>query len=125
MARKDTLVNYQMFGTSGCDMSATTTSSVTNVNLMDNLGIILNWTGASSPVGVVTFEVSNDYNANTGNAGTWQALNFGSTISISGSSGTHDVSINQLPYSNIRAKYTRTSGSGTLNCYLTVKQIGG
>lgn len=126
MARKDTIQNFLPFGSSGCDMSSSQTSTYSNVLGMDNIGLLLSWSGASSPVGSFSVEVSNDYNnSNAINSGTWIALDFGSTISISGSSGSHEININQLPYSWIRTKYTRTSGSGTLNVFLSAKQMGG
>ena len=125
MARKDTVQNFLSFGASGCDMSASQTSTISSVQFMDNIGILLSWSGASAPVGVFTVEVSNDYNPVVTNAGTWMSLDFGSSIAISGSSGSHEISINQLPYSWIREKYTRTSGSGTLNVFLSAKQGGG
>lgn len=125
MARKDGLVGFLMFGASGADMSqALVTSSITGINWMDNAGILLSWTG-TSPVGAFTIEVSNDYNLSTQNAGIWVALDFGSTIAISGNTGTHILSMNQLPYTYMRAKYTKTSGTGTLTAVLSTKQVGG
>lgn len=125
MARKDQVTNFQSFGASGCDMSASQTSTISNVQFMDNIGLLLSWSGASSPVGVFTVEVSNDYNPQTNTSGTWIALDFGSTISVSGASGSHEISINQLPFSWMRQKYARASGSGTLNVFLSSKQVGG
>lgn len=118
MARKYPLINWLMFGANGCDLSvAQTHSSVTEINLQDNVGVIITWTG-TSPVGAIVFEVSN-------NNSTWNSLDFGSAISISGNTGNHTVNINQLPYSFIRATYNKTSGTGTLIASLTSKQMGG
>jgi len=122
---KTNLVNFPMFGASGADLSqSTVTSTVTDVRYEDNLGILVSWTG-SSPSGSLQIQVSNDYNALTGSAGTWIALSFGSALSISGNSGSFDVSIAQLPYAYIRAVYTKVSGSGTLFANLTGKRLGG
>lgn len=99
-------------------MSAAVSHSLsTNVNFQDNQGIIVTWTG-TSPVGVLTFEVSND-------GLTWVALDFGTPIAISGNSGNHLVNINQISCSNLRATYTKTSGTGVLLASLTSKQCGG
>lgn len=124
LARRITLAGWAMFGSSGCDMSAAaTTSTITGVNNDDNIGIIASWTG-TSPVGVLIIEASNDYNATTSTAGTWVTLDFGSSIAISGNTGSHQININQLPYSYLRATYTKTSGTGTLKLYMTSKSVG-
>lgn len=119
MGRKNTVSNYLMFGSSGCDMSVagTQTSNITEIINMDNVAIVASWTG-SSPVGTLLVQVSNDQVV-------WQNLDFGSAISISGNSGSHDLIMNQLPHTYIRAAYVKTSGTGTLACSISIKQVGG
>lgn len=117
MARKNVLSNWLMFGSSGADLSlASVTSSQTSGLYMDNIGIVVTWTG--SPVGVLAIQHSNDGN-------TWLDLDFGTPINIDGSATDHYISINQFPGDFIRAVYTKTSGTGTLAASLTMKQIGG
>jgi hypothetical protein len=107
-----------MFGTAGANLAtASTTSSVSEVLNLDNIGIVVNWAG-SSPVGALTIQASNDQL-------TWVSLDFGSTIDISGDSGSHIIDIAQLPYAYLRAVYTKASGTGTLFASLACKQIGG
>lgn len=118
MARKNVLKNWSMFGTTGADMSqSSVTSSTTEINYQDNAGIIVTWAG-TSPVGQFFVDVSND-NTN------WVTLDFGSAVSISGDSGSHAIDMTQLPFSYIRSRYVKTSGTGTLNANLTIKEIGG
>lgn len=119
MARKNIVPGFQQFGTAGANMSSTNTvtSTVSETQYMDNIGIIVNWTG-TSPVGTLAVQASNDQS-------TWVSLDFGSAISISGSSGSHNIDINQFPYTHIRSVYTNASGTGTLNSTITVKQMGG
>lgn len=119
MGRKNVVTNYAMFGTAGANMATagTQTSNVTEVLNMDNVAIIANWTG-TSPVGVLTVQVSNDQIV-------WSDLDFGSSIAVSGNSGSHDLVMNQLPHTYLRAAYVKTSGVGTLYCSLTLKQVGG
>ncbi len=120
---KNTVKNFAMF-TGGADLgSATVSSNVSNVLNQDNIGIVATWTG-TSPLGVLAIQVSNDYNPDTA-AGNWISLDFGSAIAISGNTGSHNVTINQLPYTYLKALYTKTSGTGTLNCSITTKQVGG
>lgn len=113
-----------MFGSSGANLAGSVTSTPTVIRKQDNCGILVSWTG-TAPVGVITIEVSNDYDADHGVAGTWIALDFGTPIAISGATGSADISINQLPFSNIRAVYTRTSGTGTLIALLSCKSLSG
>jgi hypothetical protein len=102
-------------------MSTDQTSEITDIKNLDNVGYIISWAGAS-PVGTVTVEVSND---KEDEPTIWHELDFGASIEITGNSGSHDININQLPFSKIRIKYNRTSGSGTLTAAMTMKQVGG
>lgn len=112
-----------MFG-AGADLgSASVNSNVSNVLNQDNIGIVTTWTG-TSPVGTLNIQVSNDYNPDNGN-GNWVTLDFGSAIAISGNTGSLNITINQLPYTYLRAQYSKVSGTGTLNCSITTKQVGG
>ncbi len=118
MARKNTVPNFAMFGAAGVNLAtASTTSTVTETQNMDNIGIVINWTG-TSPIGAVTIQVSNDQLQ-------WNSLDFGSTIDISGNTGSHIVEITQLPFSYLRAVYTKASGVGTLFASIACKQVGG
>jgi hypothetical protein len=115
MGYKNVVSNYAMFGASGADMSvASTTSNITTVTNLDNLGLVCSWSG-TSPVGAIAIQASND-------SSTWVALDFGSTIAISGNTGSHLINIKNIPYCYVRAVYTKTSGIGTLGLSITAKQ---
>lgn len=117
MARKNVLKNWAMFGASGADLStASTTSQNTSGLYMDNIGIVVTWTG--SPVGTLVIQHSND-------GSKWLDFDFGSTINIDGTTDNHYIYINQFPGDYIRAIYTKTSGTGNLKASLNMKQIGG
>ena len=117
MARKNVLSNWLMFGPAGADLSqASVTSNQTSGLYMDNIGIALTWSG--SPVGTMVIQQSND-------GSTWLDLDFGAVINIDNTTSNHFIYINQFPGDYIRAVYTKTSGTGTLNASLTMKQIGG
>lgn len=117
------------------DMSqASVTSTVSNIQMLDNIGLQLSWT--SSPVGTFAVQVSADHAQDTeGNvttAGQWTPITL--TYLLSGAI-TQDTSIptsvgspiyldlNQLSAPWIRIVYTRTSGSGTLSGYITAKMV--
>lgn len=102
------------------------TSAVTSILNMDNIGIEFTWSG-TSPVGTCSVEVSIDYaqdgQGNVTNSGTWTALTISPTLSVSGNSGSIYVDINQISAPWIRSKYTKTSGTGTLQCYIAGKMV--
>lgn len=112
------------------DMSANITSSVTILQSLTNVGYSLSWSGAS-PVGNASIEVSNDYsvfpNGAVNNAGTWTTLELSSggsivtSIGITGNTGTAYIEIQKTSAYAIRLKYTRASGSGTLNATIMGK----
>lgn len=104
--------------------SATITSAVTNIQFLDNVGYQFVFTG--SPVGEITIEVSIDHSENSqgvvSTAGTWTALTLTPTASVS-AAGNIYVDLNQLSAPWVRAVYTKTSGTGTLNAYLCAKAV--
>lgn len=105
-------------------MAASITSLVTNIQYMDDVVYQIQWTG--TPVGTFTVQVSEDYQQSGGtvlNAGTWTTLTLSSAITAAGSADQAILDLNQLPYSWIRLVYTRTSGTGTLNAYISAKAV--
>lgn len=122
-SRKSNLKKFSAI-TSG-DMSlASITSTVTNIEFLDNIAVQLTWSG--SPVGTFQIQVSLDYNQdNNGNvlaAGNWVPLTLGTSLSTSVGSPIF-VDMNQLSAPWIRIVYTRTSGSGTLNALISAKMV--
>ncbi len=115
MSRKQSVASFHMIDAG--DLSGNITSSITNVLNLDKASIHLSWTG-SSPVGDMVVEARN------GDSESWYELDFGSTISISGNSGDHQIVFNELPFTSIRLSYTRTSGSGSIDAIITLKTIG-
>lgn len=113
MSRKNALKPYHLIIDG--DMSGNLTSDETNVQYLDNVGLIIQWSG-TAPVGTITVEVKIGDSA-------WSELEFGSTISIASDSGSHNVNINQIPHEKIRVKYNFISGVGVLNIYSTAKMV--
>lgn len=134
MSKKSNLLSYRTI-TDG-DMSAVSvTSSVTNIQFLDDIGLQLNWTG--SPVGTFAIQVSadhaQDYNGNVTVAGNWvplllsywsgSAMVTGYTIPTSlGSPIYLDLALLSAPW--IRIVYTKGSSTGTLNAFITAKVLG-
>ncbi len=124
------LLSPQSVITNGDMSTATLTSLVTIIQNISMLSYAVSWSG-STPVGTITVEVSNDYSQNVNgsvrNAGTWTALTFsvsGSTASslpVSGNTGTGFIDIDQLGAYAVRLKYTKVSGTGTLQSVINGK----
>jgi hypothetical protein len=122
MPRKNVLERYQAI-TNG-NMASSITSPVTNIKYMDNVLIELVSTG--SPVGQYYVEVSGDYQIdNNGNVlvpGNWVPLYLNPSPAIS-AAGSVMIDANQLPAPYIRVRWAPSSGSGTLNMFITAKEI--
>lgn len=107
------------------DMSGSLTSAVTIIQKLSMLSYDIAWSAGSTPVGVITVQVSNTYTQDGSgvvvNAGNWSTLVLSSPLNVSGNSGTLFVDIDQIGAYAMRLVYTRTSGSGTLNVTIAGK----
>lgn len=100
------------------DMSGDLLSAETSVRSVDEMGIELSFTG--SPVGVFTVE-------GTVSGNVWVTLAFqdpsGALVtSVPTAGAPHLISLIGYPYDKIRVRYTRTSGTGTLQCWVIGKK---
>lgn len=105
------------------DMSASITSTPTNMDQVSILSYGMKWTG--SPTGSFDVQVSDDYNdgsnGQTANAGTWNSLPMSAVVSAAGSSGNGFYDIAFTGASWIRLVYTRSGGTGVLNVLCSAK----
>lgn len=116
MGRKNIVPSYLMIDSA--DLSGNITSEIVNVQNMDKASIHVYWAG-TAPVGTLTVEARNGANQ------PWFALDMGAAINISGNTGFHELLFNEIPFTDIRLQYVATSGTGTLNSAITMKQVGG
>lgn len=125
MAQKQRIRSYKI--SSAVSLATSVTSSPTNIEGVDNVGYQINFTG--TPTGTFTVEVSADYQPGTSpheepiNAGNWIALPISPAVTASGAAGSAYIDLNQLSAPWIRIVYTRTSGTGSLDVYVTAKGI--
>lgn len=121
---KNTLLKFQTI-TSGAMSTASLTSLVTNIRNLDNIVVQLNFTG--TPTGTFAVQVSADYAqdslGNVTNTGNWVPLLLAPAPIASGAAGQIIISLVELPAPYIRVVYTKTSGTGTLNAFITGKAI--
>jgi hypothetical protein len=123
MARKNIIPSHSML--QDVDITTDQTSESTNVAHLDRASVSIDWTG-SDAVGEIQFEAKKQENNKALPDADWRALDFGSTIDITGASGSHEVIFDALDFTDLRVKFVSTSGTtGTLTAVLTAKQIGG
>ena len=116
---KNALKPFQMI-VSG-DMSADITGTPTNIMFMDNVSIELQFTG--TPTGTFYVDVSNTYDPISNPTPTWITLPLSPTPVATGVAGVVGIDYNQSGFEWVRVRYTRTSGSGTLDGYIAVKAV--
>ena len=104
-------------------MGASIASDTTDVNDFDELYMELEWSAGSSPVGELFVLARTDLGGGVYTA--WSALDFGAQILVSGNSGKHTINFESVPFSQIMVSYVRTSGSGTLDVWVSGKTQGG
>lgn len=106
-------------------MGASIIGPVTSVQFLDNIGFQFNFTG--TPVGTFDVQVSADHSqdleGNVTVAGNWTSIPFSTQPAAAGAGATIYIDINQISAPYMRAIYTRTSGTGTLNAFITAKMV--
>lgn len=124
MASTKNVLSPHQIVTSG-DMSGNITSDPTNIQFLDNVSMQLNFTG--TPTGTFTVQGSLDYQQTSPFAkaaiGNWIDLTLSPSPAATGSASQILLDLNQLSFPWIRVKYTRSSGSGTLNAYISAKAV--
>lgn len=106
------------------DMSGDIISEVTVIRMNTLVAYGVSWSG-STPIGEITVEVSNDYELDAGggvkNAGTWNELPLSNPCPVTGNTGNGFIDIFATSAFAIRLKYSRGSGTGTMQATLTGK----
>ena len=112
---KNQLLPYKIIDTG--DMSQSTlTSKVTDIRYLDNIAIFFTFTG--TPTG--TFHVFGNMTNDTTNG---VEITLPSSPVASGAAGTILIDMNQQAYPYIYVTYTKSSGTGSVNVFITGKSI--
>lgn len=104
------------------DLSADAYSAVVDCRTLDNIAFQFNWSGGSTPVGVITLEGCLDY-GHPGVTPNWNGITLSATLNVTGNSGSILVDCNQISAPYLRIKYTWTSGSATGETWVSGKAI--
>lgn len=95
------------------------TGKQTHVKQTDVVQIDVEWSGGQVSNGTIAIEATID-------GIVWFELDFGSTISLAGASGNHQIIIKQVSFTDIRPVFTQTnpSATGTLTATLFATTVG-
>lgn len=104
MSRKLHLGPKNVVEETGMDTTATGIKSY--CEYLDLISYDVIWTNGNTPVAVITIDYSND-------GEDWRTIDFGSTISISGASGSHRIDI-KPNFKFVRPVVTFSSGDTDL-----------
>jgi hypothetical protein len=105
------------------DISADSTSEVTNVRNLDKASVRVVWTG--SPVGELIVEARNTEKGLPTEE--WYQVNMNAPVVINSTTypeQNHLLQFFELPFSEIRMRFVSTSGTGTLDATLVAKTVG-
>lgn len=122
MAIKNTLGPVKII--SAESMGADITGPATNIQWLDNIAIQLNFTG--TPTGDFKIQGSSDHQEVNGvvtNEGNWVDITLSPSPAAAGAANQILINMNLLSFPFIRIFYDRTSGTGSLDAWISGKAI--
>ena len=121
MSGRNAIVREQLFTDETMDQDLT--SKAIDLQRLDRASIHLIFTG--TPTGEFEIQVSGDYelhaDGSVKNAGTWTPLTLSQSLSASGSGDDIFIDLTSTGVPWIRVFYDFTSGTGSLNAFLSAK----
>lgn len=123
MSRKEILPVYHVIEDGY--MAADITSDPTSVKNIDRVIVQLIWTG--TPTGIFSIQTSLNYNPPLvdEDAATWTAFALNPTPTAAGSADNWVIDLTETGARWLRIVYDASSGSGTLQAYISGKSSGG
>lgn len=115
MARKHLIYSYPFFDAQV--VAASSFSAASKVDQLDNASIDLEWTSS-------TLNATVEVQAKNGDNADWRTLEFSNPITISGASGSHEIILLMMPFTDLRLHIIVAAGSGTITAVLTSKSVG-
>jgi len=119
MSRK-VITNFRLFDT--VDATATQTSVISNIDLMDKASINIKFSAANS--GTFDIQVRNGKDRRPDDTTSdWVSLSFGGPATITLETDVQ-IFLRELCFNEMRVIWEPSSGSGTFTAYLNAKSIG-
>lgn len=106
MGRKSQIKPFLLIE-SGDLSDASITGTESTVAQIDVINLTVTWSGGQATNGDLEIEYFNKDSLG------WSALDFGTTISLDGASGNHQIVITEIAFEKLRPKYTRTNAGAT------------
>jgi hypothetical protein len=100
----------------GASLGANYAGPGVNVQYLDNIYFTLKFTG--TPTGTFAVQGSGDGGV------TWQNITLNTSPVASGAADQIGIEINQAPMPLLRVSYTRVSGTGSMDVWVTGKAMG-
>lgn len=105
-------------------LSATSYSTETDVAGLDVLQYDLNWSAGSSLNYTVTVEALIEVpTPNDPTTWVWTTIDFLSAVTLTGTSGSHNLVMTAVPFSRSRLKFTKTAGDCTIKATIKGKGV--
>lgn len=109
---------------SAASMGGDVTGPATNIQFIDNIAIQLNFTG--TPTGDFKIQGSSDHQEVNGvvtNEGNWVDITLSPSPAAAGAADNILINMTQLAFPFIRVFYDRSSGTGSLDAWISGKAI--
>lgn len=117
------LVSAQIFNNASMTGTGVNTSTEIDVSQAEIAAIELVWTG--TPTGTFAIQAGVQVLGGGAAGGTGAGVTWTSVISpaptAAGAGGSHLINLSDIGFSKLRVEYTNSSGTGTLNGFITVK----
>lgn len=124
MARKNIAVKKIL---TAQDLSADFQSIVTNVDYLDNVGVIIKTSGVSDNTGSFGIQVRIKNTQDDQNYSDWSDLTLNPVPTLADTDTDFNINLKQVPFSELRVVFAVAGGTpdGTCDVWLMAKQVGG
>lgn len=126
MARKNVVESFEILA--DADLSGSITSESFNVKNMDKATIRLAWTSADA-IGAFKFQARQELSSSPEVDSQWFDLEGLTSLPVDMTAPSpdseHQIIFESMPFVELRVQYSPTSGTGTVNGKITLKQVGG
>jgi hypothetical protein len=125
MARKNITPPFRL--TTARSLATQFFTSATNVDYLDNCGIIIDATGVTDNTGEFTVQVRFKDVKNPNIVSSWGELTLDTPVVLADADGVLVINLNQIPFSEFRIAFTPAGGvpDGIATIWIGNRQVGG
>lgn len=112
--------------TTGQSLASSFQSPSSDVQYLDNVGVIIQTSGVSAGTGTFGIQVRDKIGDNPSSYSNWADLTLSGIPTMAGADQTIAIGLTQLPWSEFRVVYIASGGAnGTVDIWHSIKQVGG